>query len=171
MKVPDTLIQVKSFQEKLNAGYCGPAVLKMMLAYYGIEKTEEELAQLAGTNKETGTDDKALQRVLESFGLKVEIKSEASFEDIQGWLDKEVPVVVDWFTRGRADYPDSAVADGHYSIVVGLDADFTYLQDPEIGALRKLARGDFMKVWFDFRGEHITSWGAMVLRQLIAVYK
>lgn len=165
------LLTVKPFQEKLNAGYCGPAVLKMMLAYYGIEKPEEKLAQLAGTNKETGTDDKALQRVLESFGLKVEIKNEASFEDIQGWLNKEVPVIVDWFTRGRADYPDSAVADGHYSIVVGLDAEFIYLQDPEIGALRKLARSDFMKVWFDFRGEQITSWDDIILRQLIAVYK
>ncbi len=165
------LLNVKPFQEKLNAGYCGPAVLKMTLEYYGIEKAEEELATLAGTNEETGTDDKALQRVLESFGLKVTIKNEASFEDIQSWLDKEVPVIVDWFTRGRADYPDSAVADGHYSIVVGLDDGFIYLQDPEIGSLRKLARNDFMKVWFDFCGEQITSWGDIILRQLIAVYK
>lgn len=165
------LLKIKPFQEKLNAGYCGPAVLKMMLAYYGIEKTEEELAQLAGTNKKMETDDKALQRVLESFGLKVEIKNEASFEDVQGWLNKEVPVIVDWFTRGRTDDPGSAVADGHYSIVIGLDADFIYLQDPEIGGLRKLTRSDFMRVWFDFSGEKIVSGKDIILRQLIAVYR
>ncbi len=171
MKVPNSPLQIRPFQEKLNAGYCGPVVLKMVLDYYGVQETEEELAQLARTSKERGTDDQAIQRVLESFGLKVTIKNKASFEDIQGWLDKEVPVIVDWFTRGRADYPDSAVPDGHYSIVVGLDDNFIYLQDPEIGGLRKITRGNFMKVWFDFRGEQITSWADIILCQLIAVYK
>lgn len=165
------MLNIKPCQEKLGAGYCGPAVLKMVLEYYGIAKTEEELAQLAGTTLELGTDDMASQRVLEGFGLKVTIQNESSFDDIQSWLDKKVPVIVDWFSRGRADYPDSAVPDGHYSIVVGLDKEFIYLQDPEIGALRKITRDDFLKVWFDFRGQQITSWDQMIIRQLIAVEK
>jgi hypothetical protein len=32
---------------------------------------------------------------------------------------------------------------------------FLSLQDPEIGRLRKLKRKDFMRVWFDFRSDHI----------------
>lgn len=163
------LLAVKPFQEKLDAGYCGPAVLKMILSYYGIEKTEDELAQLAGTSKELGTDDEALKRVFERFGLKVTIQNESSLDNMQVWLDKKIPVIVDWFTRGRSEYPDSAVPDGHYSVVVGLDADFIYLQDPEIGGLRKLKRDDFMRVWFDFRGQAITTWDDMIIRQLIAV--
>lgn len=81
------LLSVKPFQETLNASYCGPAVLKMVLQYYGIEKPEEELAKLAGTTKELGTDDNGLKQVLESFGLTVIIKNESSFEDIQEWLE------------------------------------------------------------------------------------
>ena len=45
------LLKVKSFQEKLGVSYCGPASLKMVLEYYGIEKTEKELARLSGWNK------------------------------------------------------------------------------------------------------------------------
>jgi len=150
------LLDVKAFQEKLHAGYCGPAVLKMILSYYGIEKTEEELAQLAGTTEELGTDDASLKHALESFGLKVIIKNQSTFEDIKTWLDKETPVIVNWFSRGRSDYSDAEVPDGHYSIVVGLDDEYIYLQDPEIGELRKLTREDFMKVWFDFTGQYIT---------------
>jgi len=41
-------IKIQPFQEKLNMGYCGPASLKMVLDYYGIEKTEDELASLMG---------------------------------------------------------------------------------------------------------------------------
>lgn len=141
----------------------------MVLAYHGIDKSEKELADSVGVTKELGTDDVALKRVLESFGLKATIQYDSNFTDIQNWLAKDVLVIVDWFTRGRSDYTDADVPDGHYSIVVGLDEDYIYLQDPEIGGLRKLKRDDFMKVWFDFRGEKITSWDDMIVRQSIAV--
>lgn len=155
----------------MHKGYCGPAVLKMVLRYYGIEKSEKELAKLVGATKGGGTDDKAITRVLKKFGLTPKIKNNAHFSDIKKCLDKGIPVIVDWFTRGRKDYPDSAIADGHYSIVVGLDVKFIYLQDPEIGKIRKLARDDFLRVWFDYRGEFLRSPKQMIIRQYIAVYK
>ncbi|MEK9195428.1 MAG: papain-like cysteine protease family protein, partial [Patescibacteria group bacterium] len=95
----------------------------------------------------------------------------STLDDIRRWLDKKVPVIVNWFTRGRMDYDDSEVPDGHLSVVVGLDDEYIYLQDPEIGVLRKISRDDFMKVWFDFKGEYIEDWDDMIIRQLIAVYK
>lgn len=79
-------------------------------------------------------------------------------------------MIVDWFSRGRADYPEDEVADGHYSVVVGLDAGHIYLQDPEVGRVRKIARDDFMNVWFDFTGERIEKWEEMIVRQIIAIY-
>lgn len=77
---------------------------------------------------------------------------------------------MNWFTRGRKDYSDSDIADGHYSVVAGLDNKFIYLQDPEIGKIRKLKRDDFRKVWFDFKGEYIKA-NELIIRQMIAVYK
>lgn len=165
------ILKIKPFQETLHKGYCGPAVLKMILKYYGIEKFEKEIARLAGTKKSGGTDDKAIVRVLKKFGLKAKIKNNANFSDIKKNLDKEIPVIVDWFTKGRKDYPESIVADGHYSIVVGLDKKFIYLQDPEIGRMRKLGKDDFLRVWFDYAGDFLKSPKQMIIRQLIAVYK
>jgi predicted double-glycine peptidase len=164
------ILKVKPFQETLHGGYCGPASLKMVLGYYGVEKTEEEVAVKCGHNPKLGTSDKSIKKTAEGYGFKVEIQNEASLDDIQRWLDKKVPVIVDWFTRGRSDYDDSKVPDGHYSVVIGLDKENIYLQDPEIGKMRALTRGDFMCVWFDFKGRHITSWQDMVIRQLIAIY-
>lgn len=162
-------LSIKPFQETLHKGYCGPAVLKMVLRYYGIEKSEKELAKLAGTTKNGGTDDKTIARVLKKFGLKSEIRNNTNLSDVKKCLDRGVPVIVDWFTRGRKDYPDSAVADGHYSIVVGLDKKFIYLQDPEIGKIRKLARDDFLRVWFDYSGKFLRLPKQMIIRQCIAV--
>ncbi|MBI2577354.1 MAG: C39 family peptidase [Candidatus Wildermuthbacteria bacterium] len=165
------LLNVKPFQETLHGGYCGPASLKIVLAYFSVEKSEEEIAELCGRDSELGTDDAGLKNAAEHYGFKVEIKNNAEFADIEEWLKRKVPVIVDWFTRGRSDYSDSEVADGHYSVVAGLDDENIYLQDPEIGGMRVIDRDDFMKVWFDFSGKYITSWDDMIIRQIIAVYK
>ena len=162
---------VQPFQETLHGSYCGPASLRIVLDYYGVEKTEEEVAKICGRDPDIRTDASSIKKAAVSFGFKAEIQNDSSFDDIQRWLDKKVPVIVDWFTRGRADYDDSEVPDGHYSVVVGLDKDNIYLQDPEIGKMRTLKRDDFMRVWFDFKSSQITSWDEMIIRQLIAIQK
>ena len=164
------ILKIKPFQETLNASMCGPASLKIVLKYYGVEAMEKELAKLAGYSSYLGVDDKGLVRAAKHFGFKVKIKNSSSFKDIEEWLDKKVPVIVNWFTRGRKDYSDSAIADGHYSVVAGLDDKFIYLQDPEIGKIRKLKRDDFMRAWFDFRGKYIKP-NELIIRQIIVIYR
>lgn len=165
------MLNIKPFQETLNKSYCGPAVLKMVLDFYGVDNGEAELAELLHCDPDLGVDEKSIKEVVYSLGFKVEVKNFSSFEDIKTWLEKGIPVIVDWFTRGRSDYPDSTVADGHYSVVVDLDEEYIYLQDPEIGGLRKISKEDFIRVWFDFRGDHIENWKEMIIRQIIAIYK
>lgn len=165
------MLDIKPFQETLHKGLCGPASLKILLSYYQIDKSEKELAKMCKVSKDLGTDDKSLKKAAEELGFKVEIKNFSDFNEIYKWLEKGIPVIVDWFTRGRADYSDSEVADGHYSVVMGLDKNNIYLQDPEIGKMRTIDRDDFMVVWFDFTGERIDSWDEMIVRQLIAIYK
>lgn len=171
MSIQTKLLPGKPFQETLGGGYCGPASLKLVLDYYGIDKSEEDLSQMCNRDPQLGVNDQAIKKVAQELGLNVEIKNNASFEDIKTWLEKEVPVIVNWFSRGRYDYPEDDVADGHYSVVVGLDKEYIYLQDPEVGRIRKIEREDFLRVWFDFSTNHITSWEDMIIRQLIAIYK
>ncbi len=141
----------------------------MVLAYYGVEKSETELADSCHRDSELGVGAVDLQRVAEDLGFNVGIKDWTEYIDIQDWLEQRVPVIVDWFSRGRQDYSDNEVADGHYSVVVGLDEKRIYLQDPEIGGLRKIARGDFYRVWFDFLTDHIEKWEDLIIRQIIVI--
>jgi len=163
-------LNVKPFQETLYASRCGPASLKIVLGYYGINLSEKKLVRLTRTTRKIGTDDKGIASVAQFLGFKVGIKDKSTFDDIEKWLKRGIPVIVNWFTRGRADYSNSEVADGHYSVVVGLDDKHIYLQDPEIGELRKIKKDDFMKVWFDFMGEYLKP-NELIIRQLIAIYK
>ncbi len=163
-------LNIQPFQETLHADMCGPASLKIILDYYGIEKSEKELAELTDLIPGIGIDDASIVNAAESLGFKTLIKNESTFEDIKEWLKKDVPVIVDWFTKGRNDYSDSEVADGHYSVVSGLDDEYIYLQDPEIGGERKIKKEDFMKVWFDFPGKVIDR-DELIIRQIIAIFK
>jgi ABC-type bacteriocin/lantibiotic exporter with double-glycine peptidase domain len=164
------ILQVKPFQETLHGGYCGPASLKMVMDYFGKKVSEEEVAEKCGHDPELGIDDLSIKSVAEEYGFKVEIQNNSTYGDIGRWLAKEVPVIVDWFTSGRRDYDDSQVPDGHYSVVVGLDEENIYLQDPEIGGMRTIERDDFYRVWFDFKGAAIKEWNDIILRQIIVVY-
>jgi ABC-type bacteriocin/lantibiotic exporter with double-glycine peptidase domain len=163
------MLKTKPFQEILNASMCGPASLKIVLDYYGLKKSEKGLAKLCKVNKDLGVDDKIIKRVAEQLGFKVVVKNNSNFKDIEKWLDKKVPVIVNWFTKGRLDYPESEVADGHYSVVAGLEDKYIYLQDPEIGKIRKLKRDYFMRVWFDFKGNYIKP-KELIIRQIIAIF-
>lgn len=164
------LLPVKPFQETLSGGYCGPASLKMVLEYFGESHSEEEIARRCRRDSKLGTNDTVLAKAARSYGFEVVVKNNASFTDLKRWLKKGVPTIVNWFTRGRSDYGDSKVPDGHYSVVVGLDGKSIYLQDSEIGALRKLERDDFLRVWFDFTGRYIRP-NQLIIRQIIAIYK
>ncbi|PIP23240.1 MAG: hypothetical protein COX90_01850 [Candidatus Nealsonbacteria bacterium CG_4_10_14_0_2_um_filter_38_17] len=154
MDTRTNILPVKSFQETLYGGYCGPASLKMVLEYYGMDKSEKELAEMLKCDTKQGTNGKSIAEAAKKLGFEVEIKDNSSFEDIKIWLDKNIPVIVDWFSRGRYDYPEDDVADGHYSVVIGLDGEFIYLQDPEVGRIRKIKREDFLRVWFDFSTDY-----------------
>ena len=163
------MLKLNPFQETLSASMCGPASLKIVLGYFGVEKSEKELAKLCGATKKLGTNARGITQAAEKLGFKVSVEDNSSFTDIKKWLAKGVPPIVNWFTRGRQDYSDSEVADGHYSVVCGLDKNYIYLQDPEIGGLRKIAKNDFMKVWFDFTGEYIKPTD-LIIRQIIAIH-
>jgi len=159
-------LPVQPYRET-KAGYCGPAALKMVLAYYGVSQPEEKLAQELGTKPTPGTPPEALVKVAQQYGFEAQAKEHSTFGDIAQYLKQKVPVIVDWFSSGVTEEETS---DGHYSVVIDLDDKYIYLQDPELGRARKFAREDFLRVWFDFPGNSIGSPQDIMLRQLIAIY-
>ena len=46
-----------------------------------------------------------------------------------------------------------------------------YLQDPEIGGLRKIKKEDFLTVWFDYEGNYMKSKEDLILREIVCIYK
>lgn len=155
------MIPLKPFRQ--TPGYCGPACLVMIFDYYGIKMTEKEIAKKAGSIRSIGTNTKGLVKVAKELGFKTILKDNADIKDLKSFIKKEIPVIVDWFS------PEGE-PDGHYSVVVNIDKQNIYLQDPELGHLRSLNLQVFKRLWFDFPGNFIKSSNDLVLRRMLAVH-
>ncbi len=138
------LLNTPHFQETRNAGMCGPASLKIVCDYFDVPMTEKELATLCKTKSNLGTTGTQMLAAARLLDFKAKIKDRATFKDIEECLRRGVPPIVDWFSA------EGGIADGHYSVVCGLDSTHITLEDPEIGKRRRLTREDFLRVWFDY---------------------
>lgn len=149
-----------------DSSRCGPAAVRMVLDYYGIDTTEEELCNRCKWTYEEGCDDEGMKEAIESYGLGCEILNFRTLEDIKYWVKHHVPIIVDWFSGGPGEMPN-----GHSSVVVEMDREKIYLMDPEIGQVRGVLKEDFLRVWFDWKKTaKIETWDNMVIRQIIIVF-
>ena len=154
----------KHFRRQRTNYYCGPAVLQMVLAFFGIRKTQRELARLAKTDKEsgraygaeTGTSIKNMVATLRKLGLKVEANNYCTLTDIKLALrQNKVPIVC--FTERRLNW-------GHYAIVMGFRGTYIELLDPAEprGDGGPMTITEFKHRWKDPLFTKTTRWAAFV---------
>lgn len=151
------MIAIKPYRQK--PGYCGPSCLKMVLEFFGKSLSEDEIARRCGATQEHGVEAAGLMDAARTWGFSATKKDHATFADISVFLERGVPVIVDWFAQD----------DGHYCVVVGLDSANIYLQDPELGELRTIDRETFFRVWFDFPGNFIRENRDLILRRMLVI--
>ena len=153
------MFKIKPIKQS-KPGFCGPASLKTVLDFYDLKYSESFLGKILKTTKEKGTDEKGFKNGLKKLRLKFLIKSNSSLKILGNFLEKKIPVIVDWFSED----------DGHYSVVVGLNKNFIFLADPEIGKIRKIDLKIFKRIWFDFPENKIKMPKDLILRWLLAVF-
>ena len=154
----DAMLDVPSFRQK--PGYCGPASLKMVLGYLGVDITEKKLALITGCKPSRGVGAESLVCAARKLGFHARVKDFSDLDDIREWVNrKKLPVIVDWF----------AFEGGHYSVVSGIDRENIYLEDPSLGHRRALKLSTFMRLWFDFPNNYLRSRDELIIRRMIII--
>jgi ABC-type bacteriocin/lantibiotic exporter with double-glycine peptidase domain len=97
----------------------------MVLAYHGVEKSEEELSELLETDF-TGTVAGHVHRVTQ-FGF-LTVLHQATWEDLRHYLEIGLPCITLVYTIHFPHPVDRAGR--HAVVVVGLDEETVYLHDP-----------------------------------------
>ena len=115
---------------------CGASALQSVFSYWGQEMEEEALMRLLGTNPEVGTFPQDLVRGARALGFDAEMKENSSLDDLERFTSAGHPVTaLGQVWRSEKDTPESAADEwdcGHYIVVLSVDADYVYFQDPYI---------------------------------------
>ncbi|MBP9710925.1 MAG: C39 family peptidase [Candidatus Pacebacteria bacterium] len=154
----------KYFKHQRTEYYCGPAILQIVLAAFGIRKTQRELARLAKTDKEfgrasgkeTGTSITNMLRVLRSFGLHVDAGNNMTIVQLERALAQhKIPIVC--FTERQENW-------GHYSLVSGFKNGYIKLLDPAEpqGKGKPMTVAEFKTRWRDPLHTKTVQWAAFV---------
>jgi len=143
---------------------CGPASLRCLFHYYGVDVSEQELID-EGEIEEDGTSFKQMKYLAHKYDFSFYSKNNATLKDIENWLFKKNPVLV-CFQAG----PPNGL-NGHYSVIVGIDKKYIYLNDPsnyfdgdrhKFINDRKMEIDKFLKHWWDIDDQIVKNWFAVI---------
>jgi len=129
---------------------CGPCALVAVLAYYGIAAREGDVVRQARTNPEVGAELEDLAGVARRYGVEAIVRQGLELADLERELDAGYPVIVlnqSWREDSRVPW-ERDWDDGHYLVVIGMDADLVYVEDPNLEEGRGfIPRREFVERW------------------------
>lgn len=132
-------IGVPYFEQKKDYT-CGPAVLRMVAAFFGASYSPEQLYKIMNPDPDTGTRNRDMKRAVKKLGLRAQSKNKADIKDIKKFLDQGFPVVVNFIEpRGKEE--------GHHSLVVGMTDEEIIFNDPGYGENFRMGIAEFLSRW------------------------
>lgn len=142
--MPKPSLPVPHFKQTRN-NTCVPASVRMILTHLGYSTDESTLARLLDS-KPFGTTARNVQRV-SSLGFSVSFGS-SSLANIRAALENGTPVIA-FVMTGHLKYWNLDAA--HALVVVGIDAEKVYLNDPWFDTAPQVASiDDFLAAWAEF---------------------
>ncbi len=113
-------------RRQINDGYCLPACVQMVLAYWGVERNQDSLAKQLGMIEGAGTPGSRLF-LLVSPSLDVQYRTRGNIEDLEETLRAGVPPIALVWT-GQLSYWDSNVP--HAVVLIGTERENFVVHDP-----------------------------------------
>ena len=142
--MPSNLLQVPHYKQS-RGGSCLPAATRMILDFLGYPLSEAELAQRLGT-KSFGTPAPNLRR-LEEIGFSV-VYGSGALSNIKDYIQKGIPCLA--FVQ-TGDLPYWGENTAHVIVIVGIDDDNIYINDPAFEiAPQSVPLDYFLLAWSEF---------------------
>ncbi len=120
---------------------CGPASIQMVVNYFKLPYSWEQIAKLSQYKKKDGLNNKDLVDTLQKLGLSVQEKASAKWADLIRFNKSDKVILVSWMMLGYM---------GHFSVVEKVNKDSIELADPHTGKITKMKKIMFMRLWMDY---------------------
>lgn len=136
---------------------CGACALQAVLSYWGKDVDEEDLIKLLHTTSEEGTYPEDIVRGARALGFEAEAKDKLTLDEVEKFTATGHPMIaLGQVWRSEKNSPGAASEDwddGHYIVVLGVDKDYVYFQDPYARMSKAFVpREMFMEHWHQVMG-------------------
>jgi hypothetical protein len=123
----------------------------MALAFFGIAKSQKQIAVQIGHIEGVGTPARNVTR-LSVFGVDAQYFESGTLDNLRRGVETGAVIIV--FVRtGELPYWDRDTP--HALVIVGIEADIIYVNDPAFeDAPIAMAIGDFMLAWDEFGNQY-----------------
>ena len=139
------LLTVPHIQQR-NNGECLATCTAMILSYYNCSYNSSRLLTTLRIQPEVGAPFSNIV-YLEQIGLIVGYRQEGALETLYRLLTQGWPCLVAVDT-GQLPYWQNSV--GHVVVLVGIDGEYTYLNDPALTeSPMRVSIGDFYLAWYE----------------------
>jgi hypothetical protein len=140
---------------------CGACALQAVLRYWGKDVDETELMRLMGTNDAVGTYPENMVRGVHALGLQAEARENLTLDEVRSVTDQGHPVIgLAQVWRSASASPGSPRDEwdsGHYIVILGVDNDYVYIQDPYVRMAKAFVpRPVFEEHWHQIMGGKAT---------------
>jgi predicted double-glycine peptidase len=136
---------------------CGASALQAVLSYWGKEIEELELMKLLNTNSDVGTYPENIVHGARSLGFRAHMKDHVSLDEVRRFTADGKPAIA--LAQVWRSYRDSSASpadewdSGHYIVILGVDEEYVYFQDPFIRMSKAFVpRKSFEEHWHHAMG-------------------
>lgn len=136
---------------------CGASALQAVLHYWGRDVDETELMRIIGTSEDVGTYPENIVRGVRALGFQAEARENLTLEEVARFTADGNPMIAlaqVWRSQ-KAEHiaPEDEWDNGHYIVVLGVDEEFVYIQDPYLRMGKAMvARRLFERHWHQIMG-------------------
>ncbi len=144
-------------RKQLTSYTCGIAVLRTIFLYYGKNVHEKTLVKKGSITSDLGTSHKQICYLANLYKFKGYSKRNSNIEEIEGWIRKNVPVIVNYQDGNNNGN------NGHYSVVIGFNKRWLYLADPsnyyegdykKYSNVKRILKSVFLIRWWDIDSKY-----------------
>jgi len=133
---------------------CGASALQAVLSYWGRDLDETEIMKLIGTSADVGTYPENIVRGVRALGLEAEARDNLTLDEVQRFGHPMIALGQVWRSqRSSTPRPEDDWDNGHYIVVLGVDDEYVYFQDPYLRMGKAfVSRKTFERHWHQIMG-------------------
>jgi predicted double-glycine peptidase len=118
---------------------CGAASMRMILSYFGIDKSEAQVRKFVGSKPDGGTYFAGFLNTAKKLKLKYVCEENSSISRLKSLLEDSYQIIVCYYdVKDKTD---------HYAVVKKIDSGYIHFYDPWYGAYHKYTKAYFRRIW------------------------